>query len=63
LGGDLFPVKNKGHSQSFDIVESKYDNQIALPPTNAKGEGIKLKNYVSNKEAIYWFLITSYCIK
>jgi hypothetical protein len=56
----LLPVKIKGHSYSFDIAESKYGNQISLPPTNVKVEELEPKNYVCNKGAIYWFLITPY---
>jgi hypothetical protein len=40
----LFPVKIQGDSYDFDIDESEYDNQIALSPTNVKGEGTELKN-------------------
>jgi len=39
----LFPVKIQGDSYNFDIAESEYENQIALSPTNVKGEGMKLK--------------------
>jgi hypothetical protein len=37
------PVKIQGDSNSFDIAESKYENQIALSRTNMKTEGIKFK--------------------
>jgi hypothetical protein len=37
------PLKIQGDSHSFDIAESKHENQIALSPTNIKGERIKLK--------------------
>jgi len=33
----------------FDIVESEYDNQIALSHINGEGKGIKLLNCFSNK--------------
>jgi len=59
----LFPVKIQGDSYDFDTDECEYDNQIALSPTNVKGEGIELKNYVCNKKVIHWFLITKYSIK
>jgi hypothetical protein len=60
-GDDLLLVKIRGDSYSFDIAESIW--QLAPPPTKVTGEGIKLKNYVCNKEAIYWFLLTPYSIK
>jgi hypothetical protein len=41
----------------LDFAESKYDNQIALSPTNFKGGGIIFKKYVSNEKVIGWFLI------
>ena len=41
--------KRKRNSYNFHIAESEYDNQIALSPTNVKGEVIKFKNYVCNK--------------
>jgi hypothetical protein len=47
--GKSLPVKIQGDSYSFDIVETKYDNQITLSPTN-KGQGVKLKHYVRNKK-------------
>ena len=52
-------------SYSFDIAESEFDNQIAPSPTNVKGGGIKLKNYVCNEKVsvIYWFVITIYNVK
>jgi len=58
----LFPVKIQGDSYDFDIDESEYDNQIALSPTNVKGEGMKLKNYFCNKRVIHWFPITIYSL-
>ena len=36
----------QGDSSSFEIAESEYDNQIALSPTNVKGEGIKFKKNI-----------------
>jgi hypothetical protein len=59
------PVKIQGHSNSFDIAESEYDNQVALSPTNVTAGGIKLKNYVVIKKVglLYWFLITIYSVK
>ena len=45
----FLPVKIQGVSYSFDIAESEYDNQIALSPSNVKGERIKLK-IVCNKK-------------
>jgi hypothetical protein len=59
----LLPVKIQGDSDSFVIVESKYDNQITLPPTHVKTEGIKLKNYICNKKVTHWFLTTTYSIQ
>jgi hypothetical protein len=58
-----FPVKIQGDYYNFDIAESEYDNQSALPPTSVKGEGIQLQNYFCNKKVAYWFLITIYSIK
>jgi hypothetical protein len=59
----LFPVKIQGDSYDLDIAKAEYDNQIALSPTNVKGEGIKLINYVCNKKVIYRFPVTIYSIK
>ena len=59
----FLPVKFPGDSYSFDLAESKYGNQIAVSPSNVKGEGIKLKNYVCNKKVRYWLLITAYTVK
>jgi len=36
--GELL-VKLWGDSYNFDIAESEYDNQIALPHSNVKGSG------------------------
>jgi len=52
-----FPVKIQGDSCCFDFAESEFDNQIAQTPTNAKGWGLNLINYVCNKQVIYWFFI------
>jgi len=43
VGGRTFslPVKIQRHYHSYDIAETEYDNQVALSPTNVKGEGIK----------------------
>jgi len=46
----LLPVTVQGNSYTFDIAESEYDNQIAMPRTNVKGEGIKLKDYMCYKK-------------
>ena len=42
------PVKIQGDSYSFDIAETKYDNQLPCN-SSSKGDGIKLKHYVCNK--------------
>lgn len=48
----IYPVKIHSDSNSFDSVESEYDNQIAPSPTNVKEERIKLKSCVSSRKVI-----------
>jgi hypothetical protein len=50
--------KFEGVSYSFDVAEFEYDKQIAISPTNGKGEVIKLNNHVYDKNVIYRFVIT-----
>jgi hypothetical protein len=42
-GGEKNPVKIQGNSYNSDIVESEYDNQIALSSTNVKENGLNSK--------------------
>jgi hypothetical protein len=44
------PVKTQGDSYSSGNAKSEYDNQIALSPTNIKGERIKVQNGVFTKK-------------
>jgi hypothetical protein len=55
------PVKIQGDYYNFDITESEYYNQIVLPPTSVKGEGIKLQNYFCNKKGS--ILVSNYNIQ
>jgi len=45
------PVKIQLDCYSSDNVESEYDNQTILSPTNVKGDGIKFKKYISSKRS------------
>jgi hypothetical protein len=49
-----------GDSYSFDMAESKYDNQITLPPTNVKGKGLHSKTTFVIKKVI---LVLNYNIQ
>ena len=46
--GKSLLVKIQGDTYSFDIAETKYDNQLPCNFPN-KEDGIKLKHYVCNK--------------
>jgi len=48
-------VKIQSGSYSFNIAEAEYDNQIALSPSNVKGEGIILENCVCEKKQTIGF--------
>ena len=56
-----FPVKIQGDYYNFDIADSEYYNQIVLPPTSVKGQGIKSQNYFCNKKGS--ILVSNYNIQ
>jgi hypothetical protein len=55
---DLFPGKIKGDLYRFNVAESKYGNQKALPPT-----AVKFKNYVFNKKRLIYFFKLLYTVQ
>jgi hypothetical protein len=60
----LFSLVFKVHGElySFDIVESVYNNQIAISPSSAKEKRLNFKNMCSNKKVLQCLLIAIYIV-
>lgn len=60
----FFPLWEKnGDLHIFDVSESKYGKQHALPPTTVKGERFNTKKYFLSKKRLINFKIDMYSSK